>query len=60
MLANSFFWRENYIFFPDFIKDGYFIFVIFEAKVIVRKIELLHEAKLIKLFQVSSFKLLDF
>ena len=54
MLTHPFFWCKNDKFFPDFIKDGDFIFAIFETKLIRRKTKWLHDAKVVKL--VSGFK----
>jgi hypothetical protein len=50
MLTNPFFGCENDEFFPDGIKNRYFIFAIFESKNIRRKIEFLHVAK-VRLFE---------
>lgn len=45
MLTHPFFGRELDEFFPDFIKNGDFIFTIFESEAKWRKLELMHEVK---------------
>jgi hypothetical protein len=54
MNSNPFFRSENNKFFPDFIEHGYFIFTIFEAKGIVRKIQFLH----VQIYKIDSVKIL--
>lgn len=48
MLPYPFFRRQHDEFFPDVVKDRDLIFAIFEAEAVIREIQFLHAAKIIK------------